>query len=557
MVIVGALAVNVAARAFALPIFGAATVAQWAFAILAFAAFPALIGDAHAAMLRRIATRGVAGFVTVSLAVGFWQAAEQVGGVTPVLGWPTAWRYLAAALLSALGLAAALTAGRAGVIAAACGVALALWPVRDLPVGVGVAVFALALALRVPVALALLAGVLVSPGPLSDAAFAQTVMRGLSAHVLLAVPLFVLAAALMVAGGIGARIVAAARWLARSRRSALGEANVIASLLFGGVSGSSIADAAMGARLLVPGMVQARYPPAQAAAVTAAAAVLPNVLPPSIALLLAAAATDQSVGALWLSGLGAGAVLTAALWLAVRLTPPPPSPPPGAESGAAQDVAGDGDTRETAPRGRTVLMGLGPPLAIAIVVLGGLRLGLVTAVEAGLLAVAVAALFAVRERGLAALVPAVREAGVQTGRVGLLIAAATPVGFLFATSGADVAAVLPGGPAPLALLAAAGLCLLVGTVLDVGAAILLVLPVLVPACAAAGADPVHAALVLSIALLLGGLTPPVGMLVLVTKDIADTGGVYRAILPYLLALGAALGIIMMVPAISVGLADVF
>ena len=85
-------------------------------------------------------------------------------------------------------------------------------------------------------------------------------MRGLSANVLLAVPLFILAAALVVAGGIGERIAVAARVLVGRRATALGEANTLASLLFGGVSASSIAAAATGARLLSPAMVAACFP---------------------------------------------------------------------------------------------------------------------------------------------------------------------------------------------------------------------------------------------------------------------------------------------------------
>jgi len=540
--IVAALSANVVARTFALPLVGAGTVAQWAFAGLAFAALASLVSEGEG--LQGLATRLVGAFVAASLAAGLWEAAGRVGGVEPVLGWPSAWRFLSAAAFSALALAAALLGGPAALLAGAAGLALSLSPLPPLPFAAGLAVFAAALAARVPVALALLAGVIVSPGVLSDAALAQTVMRGLGPYVLLAVPLFVFAAALMVAGGVGERIVAAALWLARARRTALGEANVIASLLFGGVSGSSVADAAMGARLLVPGMVAAGYPAGRAAAVTAASAVLPNVLPPSIALLLAAAATDQSVGALWLAGVGAGLVLTVVLWVAVRLTPPRRAPA-GSPDAVERSVA--------VPSGRAVLAGLVPPVLIAGGVLGGLRLGLVTAVEAGLLAVAVAAVFAVRVRGTRALVEALEEAAVQTGRVAILIAAAAPVGFLFATSGVDVSALLPDGPSTVVLLAAVALCLLVGTALDVGAAILLVLPVLVPATAAAGADPVHAALVLTIALLLGGLTPPVGMLVLVVKDVSGARGVYRAILPYLLALAAGLGMIAAGPALGVGL----
>lgn len=599
--IVGALTANVVARTFGLPLVGAGTAAQWAFAVLAFAALPSLLAEGEG--FRGLATRLFGAFVAVSLAVGLWEAAARVGGVEPVLGWPSAWRFLLAAAFAALGLAGALHGGPGGALAAAAGACLAIAPLPALPFAAGLGVFAAALALRVPVAIGLLAAVLVSPGVLSDAALAQTVMRGLSTYVLLAVPLFVLAAALMVAGGIGERIVAAALWLARARRTAFGEANVIASLIFGGVSGSSIADAAMGARLLVPAMVAAGYPPGRAAAVTAASAVLPNVLPPSIALLLAAAATDQSVGALWLSGVGAGFALAAALWVAVRLTPPadtrprrpdegrsgdprpgpadgsaptaqatrdrphhaqarrecgrPPSAGTAPPAGALGAAADEGGERAATPSGRAVLAGLLPPVLIAVGVLGGLRLGIVTAVEAGLLAVAIAAAFAIGARGPVAVVEALGEAAVQAGRVAILIAAAAPVAFLFATSGFDVGALLPAGSALGVLLAGIALCLVVGTALDVGAAILLVLPVLVPAAAAAGADPVHAALVFSIALLLGGLTPPVGMLVLVVKDVSGAGGVYRAVVPYLLALVAALGIIAAVPAVSVGLVRLF
>ncbi|MCF3935610.1 TRAP transporter large permease subunit [Acuticoccus sp. M5D2P5] len=536
-IIVLALTTNVVARTFALPIVGASLVAQWALPALAFASLATLATSAPGR--RRWPGQVILGFVFATLLAGLLSAGERVGGVEAVLGIPTAWRYHVAAALTALGFAVALLRGGPWLaLAGLAGAALVLLPLPQLPLWVALAVFALALAFEVPVALALVAGAALAPGPLSDAAMAQSVMRGLSPYVLLAIPLFVFAAALMVAGGIGARMVVAARWIAQRRASALGEANVVTSLLFGGVSGSSIADAALGARLLVPGMVAAGYRPGRAAAITAASSVLPNVLPPSIALLLAAAATDQSVGALWLAGVGAGLTLTAALWIAVRLTPPQPA----AETVEAEPV-----------RGRDALLGVLPPVAIAIVVLGGLRLGIVTAVEAGLLAVFIAAAFAAAFRGLGAFLAAISEAAVQTGRVAFLIGAATPIGFLFATSGLKAAAFLPAGPALLVLLAAAGLCILIGTVLDVGAAILLMLPVLLPAAVAAGFDPIHATLVLTTALLLGGLTPPVGVLVLVVKDITKARGVYRALIPYFAALVLAVGVLLLVPALTVGL----
>ncbi|MBJ3774504.1 TRAP transporter large permease subunit [Acuticoccus mangrovi] len=540
--LVAALALNVAARTFALPIVGAGTVAQWAFSILAFVALASMVRGEGSAV-GRIAGPVVAGFAILTLTTGLLAAGERVGGVEAVLGWPASWRYLAAAAGAGLAGLVGLAGGWRSLLFAA-GAGVALLPLPTLPIAAGIAAFAVAVLCRVPVALALVASVALSPGALSDAAIAQSIMRGLSPYVLLAVPLFILAAALMVAGGIGARIVAAAEWTARRRRSALGEANVLTSLLFGGVSGSSIADVALGARLIVPGMVAAGYPPARAAAITAAAAVLPNVLPPSIALLLAAAATDQSVGALWLAGVGAGLVMTATLWLAVRLTPPRGDPPPSIDAGEA-GAAGR--------RGIDVLLGLLPPAAIAVAVLAGLRLGLVTAVEAGILAVAGAGIFAVAERGIGAVAEAFVDAATQTGRVGLIIGASAPVGFLFATGGIDVASLLPTGSGPVVLLGAVLVSLLVGTVLDVGAAILLFLPVLLPPAVAAGIDPIQATLVITVALLLGGLTPPVGMLVLVAKDITGIDGVYRAVIPYLLALLFAAAILLLAPGATLGL----
>lgn len=550
LAVVLALALNVTGRAVGLSVVAAPTVAQWAFALLGFAALPSLVGEAGGSGPAGWLARLVAGFAVASLAAGLVDAAGRIGGVEPVLGWPASWRYVAAAGFAAAGLVTLLwRGGVAGAFATAAGAGLAIAPLPPVPALAGAAVFALALAVRVPVALALLAAVAAAPGVLSPAALAQTVMRGLGSYVLLAVPLFMLAASLMMASGIGERVVTAARWLARRRRTALGEANVMTSLLFGGVSGSSIADAAMNARLLAPAMVAAGYRPAAAAAVTAASSLLPNVLPPSIALLLAAAATDQSVGALWLAGVGAGLVLALALWLAVRLMPPALVDGAGGP-GEGAAAAPEADSHE--PDGRGALAGLLPPATVAVGVLGGLRLGLVTAVEAGLLAIAIAGVFAGVARGPAALWAALVEAAPQAGRVALLIAAATPIGFLFAASGVRLADVLPQAPS-VAMLAAVATCLLVGTFLDSGAAILLFLPMLLPAAVVAGYEPVHATLVLTVALLLGGLTPPVGVLVLVVKEVTGAGGVYRAVLPYLATLLAALMLLMALPALTVGL----
>lgn len=553
------LSANVILRLAGAPAAAPMVLAQWLLVPLALTAMPLLLPPSGPLGRRALARTVVGAFAAATLAAGASRAALSIGGTEPLIGWHLAWRYGLAAALCLGALALVPLAGVRAAVALVVGVLLAvvLPPLGPL---FGVAAFALALTLRVPVALALVAAVAVSPDRLSDAALAQTLVRGLSPYVLLAVPLFILSAALMVAGGMGTRIVRAAEVLAGGRPGAAANANVLSSMLFGGVSGSSIADAAMNARLLAPGMVAAGASPANAAALTAASAVLPNVLPPSIALLLAAAATDQSVARLWIAGVGAGLVLAASLLLAVRLTTRSLSHagaeprPAGAEPRPVNEPATVGTGAPARANVGQALIGLVPVLAMAVAVLGALRVGLVTAVEAGLVAIALALAFALLEcRGRRDLVRALMEAGAQSARVLLLIAAAAPVAFRLATSGPDPVGLLPTDGAMVALGAACLVCLAIGAVLDAGAAILLVLPSLLPLTVAAGADPIHATLVLTSALLMGGLTPPVGILVLVTQEVTGARSVYLAIWPYLAALLGGLSILLVWPALTAGL----
>ncbi len=529
----GALGFNVVARLAGAGVVGANLLAAWLLPALAFAALVGMMPREGG--LRGALASLVSGFAVAALGLGLAAAAARIGGTEPVLGLPVAARYVVGAGFAAAAFAAALCSGRLNGAAALAGGALAALDIASVPPFLAACGFLAALAVRAPVALSLVAAVAICEGPLGGAALAQSFMRGLSGYVLLAVPLFILAASLLLASDFGSRILTAVRVLAPRRATALGEANVWSSLVFGGVSASSIADAATSAKLLVPVMVSEGYTRSRAAAISAASAILPNVMPPSIALLLAAAATDLSVGALWLAGALAAPVLTLALYVAVRLTPP---------ASAAHRDAG---TPASGAEKRRALLGLLPVVVGALAILGGLRAGLVTAVEAGLVAVLFAALFALRTSSARTVLAGIVDAAAQSGRVGLLIAAAAPVAFLVAANGVDVRALLPTQNAALALLAGVGICILAGTVLDAGAAILLILPLMVPALAAMGVGEIHAALTLTVALLIGGLTPPVGILILVVKDVSGADGIYRAALPYLIALLGALAAIALGP----------
>lgn len=508
-------------------------------------------------------------FVTLMLLFAGLEIMRRIGGTSPALLLPVWLKFLflplgcAASLLCvALG---GLERGRApwrGPLALLLGALLWLL-VQGLPPGVLTAAlpgvpaslvmglaFLAALALGVPVAFALLFGVFLAglgSGLLPPAAAAQTLVNGVGRFLLLAIPFFLAAGALMNAGGLTRRLLDFAFALVGHLRGGHAQVSVVSSLLYGGVSGSSYAEAALSAKLLVPQMLRHGYGAPFACAVTAASAVLPNLVPPSIALLILAAAANLSVGALWLAAVGPALLVAACLMLAVRLL--------AGRQRAAAPRAGAG---EIARCGLHAL----PVLALALLVVAGLRFGVVTPTEAGVLAVAYALVLGLgvyREYGLRGLAAALRRAALEAALVGLLIGAAAPFAFVLAAEQLPQAAVAAlGGLAenPLLLLLLINLALLLfGMILDIGAAILILTPLLLPLAVAAGVDPVHFGVVVVVNLMLGGLTPPVGMLAFVAASVSGTPvhAVFRALLPFLGFLLLALLLVTYLPSLSLGL----
>ena len=180
----------------------------------------------------------------------------------------------------------------------------------------------------------------------------------------------------------------------------------------------------------------------------------------------------------------------------------------------------------------------------------GIRFGVVTTTEAAALAAIYTLLLGLFGRlGAATLYSAFRQAGAEASAIGLLIGSAGPFAFLLAVddvSGmvSDFTAALGGGPLGVLILSNV-ILLVVGLVLDIGAAILLFGPLLLPIAVAAGIDPIHFGVILVVNLMIGGLTPPVGMLVYVVSGVTrlPAGTLFRAILPYLAALIVALAVL--------------
>ncbi len=559
----------------------AADAAQWLFVAVIFLAVPlahrtrmhlsiGLFVDrlpARARTVAELASDVIIAYTTIMLLFGGMTIIEMVGGVNYALGLPTWVKFSLIPVACVLGLVylalRGVDEGREpwrGPLAIIVGAALyyvvnvtGTLSIAGSDPGLVMALsFVVAMALGSPVAFAMIFAAFVANlagGLMPPAAVVQNMVNGATKFLLLAIPFFITAGALMNAGGLTRRLMDFAFKLVGHMRGGFAQVNVVSSGLYAGISGSSYSEAALGTKLLVPQMVRHGYSPAFSCAVTAASATVPNVIPPSIALLILAAAANLSVGSLWLAGVVPGLFMIFSLMICVYIIARIKG------FGTANEKAGSGE------RWRAFGQAL-PVLGLAVLILGGIRFGVVTPTEAGVLAVVygwVLGMFVYRSYGVRDLWQTLRGAAVEAAMVGLLIGAAAPFAFVLVTE--QIPQLLTVSVATLSenpyvvLLLVNMLMLLFGMFLDIGAAILILTPLLMPLVTSLGIDPVHFGIVVVVNLMLGGLTPPVGMLAFITGSISRTPvhDVFRAMLPLLAALFAALLVITYVPAISLGL----
>ena len=490
---------------------------------------------------------GIAFHGALVLCFGGAGVAALVGGRSTVLGLPEWLRFaafaigggLALAMLTLHGLRQRGVRGMAASLVLGCG----LYGLAQLssdwfatPSLISALAAGLGLLVGAPLPFALIAAVsLTGPfgGTMPEPAIVQTLVGGLGKFLLLAIPFFLLAGELLTQGGLAERLIRFAATLVGHWRAGLAQTALVSSVLFSGASGSSIANAAFGAKVMAPTLVARGYPPAHAAAIVAGVSMLDNIIPPSIAFLILASATNLSVGSLLVGGFVAGGVLALALAIGIHLT--------------VRGVVDAAPRASAAERGRA-LIGALPAIGLGIVVVVGIRFGVVTVTEASALAVAYAGLACLALRSLdgRGVVLALRKAASEAAAIGLLIGASAPFAFLLAVdrvSDQMAGLVTSLGAGPLAVALGANLVLLVaGLFLDIGAAILLLAPLLLPVAIAAGLDPVQFGVVLVVNLMIHGLTPPLGILVYVVSGImrVPAGAVFRAVIPLLGVLLVAL-----------------
>jgi len=369
---------------------------------------------------------------------------------------------------------------------------------------------------------------------------------------LLAIPLFILAGAIMNASGISQRLIAFASALFGWIRGGLAHVSIGASLFFAEISGSAVADVAALGSILIPGMKRKGYPAPLAAAVMSSAATLAVIIPPSIPMILYAVMAETSVVQLFVAGivpgiLGGLGLMAMAYWFARRYD----LPREGAFSGAL-----------VAKTAREALWAF----LLPIIILGGIFGGVVTATEGAALAVVAAlfvGLFIYRELDLRELHKAVLEGGIQTAVVMLLVATSALLGTHLTEVQAPQALARAVGEftqnkwVVLALLNV--LFLVLGMFLHSAAAIILVVPIVMPLVRSVGIDPVHFGLIVTINLGIGQQTPPVASVLMVACSIAKESvwAVTRVNVWFIAVLVAVLLLVTYVPVVGLGLVHLF
>lgn len=398
--------------------------------------------------------------------------------------------------------------------------------------------FFVLLALGMPLAFAMAIAAMIAiieHGAFPLSLIPQRALLGADAFSLLAIPFFILAGNLMNRGGMTDRMIGLANAIVGRFTGGLGLGNIMASLFFSGVSGSAVADTTALGATLIPAMKKEGYGGGFSAAVTAASSICGPIIPPSIPLVLYAltAGSGVSIGALFLAGVVPGLMLGVGLmgicWFISKRRNYPSHG--GVSLGEFLRRAGAASFA----------------LVMPIIILGGVVGGIFTVTESAAIAVLYAflvGLFVYRELTLSEFVEELGRSALQSAGVMIIVAMAALFGWLLAVSGFPRAvgnALLWISDDPIVLLLVINAFLLVvGLFLEAIAALTIIVPILVPIANAHGIDLTHLGVVLVLNLMLGLLTPPVGICLYIAAHFAETRieNVFREVLPFL-ALGIA------------------
>jgi len=422
------------------------------------------------------------------------------------------------------------------------------------PLLVVLLVFFALLLLRLPIAVVLICastvGLLLSPVEIPLSQLPTAMFQGVNHFVLMAIPFFILMGDLALASGVTQRLVNLAKAFVGHIAGGLAHVSVIVNMIMAGMSGSDLADAAATGKLLIPAMQRVGYPLSYAASIIGGAATIGPLIPPSIAFIIFAAATESSVGRLFLGGAIPGLVLglllmVQAYFVAKRKGYPLERRLPYRERVSA------------------TIGGL-PVLLLPVIVLGSILAGIATPTEAAVLGViAVIVLGGVLYRELTITVFARQVLGTMrtVGSLFFIIAAAAAFGRVLTLYGAaDALAewMTSLTDDPLLFLAGVNLIyLLLGSMIDTVPILLVFVPILMPTVEALGIDPVHFGVITVFNLLIGLVTPPYGLTMYLLCRIAGISlhDFWRHMWPIFVVMLLTLAIVTVYPPLTTWLPD--
>ncbi|MDR3221864.1 MAG: TRAP transporter large permease [Candidatus Accumulibacter sp.] len=414
---------------------------------------------------------------------------------------------------------------------------------------VAVIVFAVMIGLmifNVPIAictgLAALAGAAFGGYPLM--VMVQRMFTGLDTFTFIAIPLFIMTGRFMALGGTTRDLINVSKVLVGFLKGGLAYINIVASMLFAGITGSAAADTASIGGILIPAMVKKGYDTDFSVAVTATSSTIGIMIPPSIPMVVYGVAASASIGKLFLGGIIPG-ILTGLALIAVS-----------AFLAKKRNYPRD---EKVSFREAVIILIKGVPAMLTIVlILGGIIFGIFTATEAAGIAALYSFLlgmFYYREIRFRDIPKIIVEVAVVTGQTTLMIATASALAWLFARQNvpAMIGGFLTGITTDkfLLLLLINFWLLFVGTWLDLSPAVIIFTPILLPIAVACGVDPVHFGVVMVINLGIGLFTPPVGVCLFVACGVAkcSISSVVKAFIPFFVAMLVVLLLITFVPSL--------
>ena len=425
----------------------------------------------------------------------------------------------------------------------------------DIPViGIACIVLLVMLFMKVPVFVSLLSASM-SYFMLSNAAlaklFAQRLISGVESIPLLAIPFFICAGVFMNYSGVTARVMKFCNVITGRMTGGLAQVNVLLSTLMGGLSGSNIADAAMEAKMLVPEMEKYGFGRAFSTVITAMSSMITPLIPPGIALILYGSIANVSIGKLFIAGIGPG-LLMCIVFMIMNVVI---SKKRGYKPLRTEKIK----PRELADATRVAIL----PLLLPIIIIGGIRLGIFTATEAGSVAIVYSLVLGLiyREMKLKDIVTGLKETVATTASIMIIVAGASAFAWILTRERIPqqftqivLSAIVNKN---VFLIATIFFLIIVGMFIEGNAALIVLVPLLHPVAVAYGIDPIHFAMVYIFTMAIGGVTPPMGTLIFVTCGVTKCKikDFIKEAIPFYIVLFICMLLVAFFPFISTGLVN--